>query len=101
MRWAGLILVLFCSSALADHHAASPHNWIQPKKNNSGVSCCGANDIAEVPHWLVSDAVEGSQITVEFPAYGEQTITVQKVFPTEDGKSYVTYYGCIFKPFGM
>lgn len=84
-----------------DHHYSPPHSWIQPKKNKSGVSCCGKSDIVEVPHWKVSDAVEGSEITVDFPFHGTQTITVQKVFPTEDNKSYVTYYGCVFKHFGI
>lgn len=83
--------------------AAGETFWATPYKNSAGVSCCGEHDMVFVPHWMMAGKRVGDQITVNFPAYGRQTITIQKIYPTRDpkGRAAITFYGCAFKAFAM
>lgn len=76
-------------------------DWVR-EHTNGFVSCCLPSDSIFIETWRVSSLVEGNEIKVRFPS-GEMTVTVKKIYPTQDsqGRSVITKYGCLFRPFGM
>ena len=76
-------------------------DWVR-EHTNGFVSCCLPEDSVFIETWRVSSLVEGDQIRVDFPT-GDMTVTVKRIYPTQDsrGRSVITKYGCLFRPFGM
>ena len=100
----GLILGLALAALLfliVPALAHGEHNWMR-NYSNGEISCCHETDVEYIPHWKAENLRIGDTYTGHFFG-GERTVTIKKIFPTEDkqGRAAVTYYGCLFKAFGM
>lgn len=88
---------LIATTALAHDH------WIGEYKRYPGdqSGCCGKADITQIPHADAYKLHVGSKYVATFPDGNRDKVEILVIYPTEDGDSYITRWGCLFRPFGM
>jgi hypothetical protein len=98
-----ILVLVFCMAAATialaqdNHRQYAPHSWISKEGNGQGMSCCHETDIKRIPYAAALRLGVGSIYTGRFPS-GVHTVTVTAVHPSHDPYSYITVYGCVFKP---
>lgn len=89
-------LLLYAVPALAHGEYA----WIM-KYSNGTQSCCHPSDSVPISHADANAARVGTVIVAPFPT-GPVAVVVRKIYQTEDeqGRAWITTYGCLFRVFG-
>lgn len=97
--WVSLtvLLAMLASAAFAGH---PEHLWTDKYKNSSGTPCCGETDCYEIEASVSWGARLGDLVPVTNQGVTRQ-VPVSAIHPSEDGKAYVCWTGCLFRTAGF